>query len=368
MFRTASYLLWFVPYLSVRFSSENYSAAFLLIGIYFLLKDLGLKNILLASIFLGFAVLFRFQMGLAVVGIYLWLLLRSSARFSHIALSTLAFLSIIAFGSFLDFLFYNELIFTPLNYLKLNLIEGKAASFGTDPWWFYIANSLLITIPPISVVLMIFFILGLGKLKNDIFTWALIPFVLVHFFIGHKEMRFLFPMSYLFIFIAAYGFIEHFKLRPIKRLQRRVLNFSIGLNILLLLLMMFKPANEMLPAYKYLYSHAEEGKSRLISRNTETYKLMAGITSTFYTLDYDFSETVNSSEELEEFLIQNKIDTCFYIHDKYDFLDEVKGYTFEKVYCIYPEWIKNIDGYDWQSIISTHSIYIARKNETSSYE
>ena len=40
LFYATTYLLWFIPYISVRFSSENYSALFFLMGIYFFLKNI----------------------------------------------------------------------------------------------------------------------------------------------------------------------------------------------------------------------------------------------------------------------------------------------------------------------------------------
>ena len=113
LFYAFTYLLWFVPYVSVHFSSENFAAIFLILGLYFSIKDpQQLKNLLLTGIFLAASVLVRYQMGISVIGFYLWLLIVAKIPFKKILFSGLAFLGIIAMGIALDFLFYNEFVFT----------------------------------------------------------------------------------------------------------------------------------------------------------------------------------------------------------------------------------------------------------------
>jgi phosphatidylinositol glycan class B len=362
LFYAFTFLLWFVPYLSVRFSSENYSGFFFLLGLYFFFKDSSKnKNFLAIGVFFALAVLFRYQIGIAVIGAYLFMLIIDKIKFSKILLSVLSFTPIILLGSYLDYLFYDEFVLAPYNYFKLNILDGRAADFGTSPWWYYLVTALYVTIPPISIILLGSFFVGLKKLKYSIFTWSILPFILIHFIIGHKEFRFLFPMSYEFIFIAIYGLQAYFKDRKSKKYQRRIFRFAIGLNITLLLFMMLKPANEMLPNYKYLYDNIDLGDRNLVSTDKETYYLMAGIKSTFYTPPTINSNTIASKDSLASYLEAQQLDACFFIYDKYDYTDTIEGYDIEKVYCVYPEWIKGIKGFDWQDIISTHSIYLIKK-------
>jgi len=178
-FYCCALLLWFVPYTSVRFSSENYSAAFLLFGLYFLLREhKSYWSFFCIGALFGLSVLFRYQLGIAIFGIFLWLFFKAGITIPKLIPLFVSFLVIIAVGVYLDYLFYNELVFTSFNYLKLNLIEGKSSNFGTSPWWYYLFNFLLFAIPPISLILLVSFPIGIWKLKI-----AFSPGALSHFYL-----------------------------------------------------------------------------------------------------------------------------------------------------------------------------------------
>jgi len=355
---TISLFLWFVPFLSVRFSSENYSAAFLLLGLYFVIKDnIARKDFLLTGLFLGLSVLFRYQLGISVLGIFLWIMIRSKTPFSIYAYSLISFALTISLGFYLDYLFYNEFVLAPINYLNFNLIQGRAEEFGTSPWWYYISYFLIAAIPPLSIVLLASFLNGLVKLKDNVFIWGILPFLLVHFFIGHKEIRFLFPILYLFIFIATYGLMNYFSHRPIKKYQYILLKVSIGLNLILLLFTMFRPANEMVSNYKYLYDNIHLGNRTVLSIKEDTYTL-DGLKTTFYTPIYCTSDHLGSERELGIYLDTNRIDKCFLVYGKFDFEGTIEGYDIEKVYSVYPSWLKTLEWIDWQEALSTHSVFL----------
>lgn len=363
LFYSATYLLWFVPYTSVRFSSENYSALFFLIGIYFFLKDENKnRNLITMGAFFAFAVLFRYQISMAVLGAYLWMLIIAKIPFKSLLYSVIAFILVILFGIYLDFLFYNEFVLTAINYLKLNLIEGRASRYGIFSWWFYFEMPLLSMVPPISMILIASFLFGLKRLSKNILVWSIIPFILVHFLIGHKELRFMFPIIYLFIFIAIYGLQEFYKSREIKRWHRRLFRFSAGLNIILLVFMIFKPADEKVSYYSYLYKNIDKGNRQIVSAKKEIYHSLASLRSSFYRPANTLSDVIYSSDQLETYLRNKEISSCYYIHDQYNYIGSIEGYELEKVYCIYPEWLKNINVLDWQKILSAQSIYLVTKS------
>lgn len=363
LFYFVSYLLWFIPYLSVRFSSENFAQLFLLLGLCSLLKETNNKrDLFLMGIFFGLSVLFRYQMGIAIIGIFFWILLKAKIPYSKLILPVLSFCLVIVIGIYLDFLFYNEFTITAFNYLKLNLIDGKASDYGTSPWWYFIVTFLGVAIPPISIILFVAFLSGTYKLKNSVFTWSIIPFLLIHFFIGHKEIRFIFPMSYLFVFISIYGLAQFFKEREVQRWHRRLFRAIAGLNVVLILFMMIRPAHEMVANYKYLYHNIDLGKQTILTIGKDNYKLLAGLQSTFYAPEYYFSDQLESEELLVPYLYENQIDTCFFVYGKFDFMGKVEGYKAEKVYSVYPEWLKKINGIDWQKSLKTHSIYLITRN------
>lgn len=365
IFCACSYFLWFIPYISVRFSSENYSAAFLLLGLYFLIKEKKtFWHFLHIGALFGLSVLFRYQISIAVFGVFLWFIFKSGIQLRKLIPVFFGFFIVIITGFFLDYLFYNEFVFTTYNYLKLNLIEGKASVFGVNPWWYYIYYFSLIGIPPISLILMAFFLLGIYKQKNDLFTWCIIPFLLIHFIIAHKEMRFFFPVSYIFILISIYGLQEYFKTRRIRKYQKRLFKASVGINFILLLYMMLQPANELVVYYKYLYDNIDQGKRTIITTKEDNYNLTSGLKSTFYTPLPCSSYFVKSEDELANLLTGKGIDTCFYVHRHFEYQGTLNGYDFKKVYSIYPDWIKEVPGINWQKILNTSCIYLVTRKKT----
>lgn len=92
-----------------------------------------------------------------------------------------------------------------LRNLQVNLLEGKAAAFGTSPPWEY-ARMLLgawwVALP---------LILGLalaGARRLPLWLWTALAIVLTHSLIGHKEARFIVPAVAIGVILAAIGSVE----------------------------------------------------------------------------------------------------------------------------------------------------------------
>ncbi len=362
LFYISTFFIWFVPFLSVRFSSENYAEITMLLALYFFFKDnKSSRSLFVMGLFLGLSVLFRYQMAIVVIVMCCWLIFKNSISFSKLLVPIAAFAIVIITGIFLDYLFYNEFVLTAINYLKLNIMEGKAATYGTSAWWYYIVEFLLEAIPPVSIFLLAFFLFGVYKLKNDLLSWLIIPFILIHFFISHKELRFLFPVSYLFVFIAVYGAMEYFKHRRVKKYHIVLFKFTVAINLILLAVVMFKPADETIANYKYLYNNINIGKRTIISLENENYHLRAGLKSTYYAPANYRSYSVNGEDKLSDFLNKKQIDTCFLVYGKFNFTGCIKDYNIKKVYSDYPDWLNNITWVDWQKVLNTHGVFLITK-------
>lgn len=202
-------LLWFNPYLLVRFSSENWGGMLFFIATALLVADDGFRtrNLWITGAILGISFFIRFQMAFAIFGIIGFLVY--SRKISAKALLYLVSGGILAisFMVYLDYLFYETFVFTPWEYFKQNIILDKASNFGTEPWWMYFG--WLIEEAYLPVAAMIIF--GLYQLLKNrelaILNWIWIPFFVGHCLVGHKELRFFFPMIYL----VPYAIIESWK-------------------------------------------------------------------------------------------------------------------------------------------------------------
>ena len=97
-------------------------------------------------------------------------------------------------GTLFDYWGYERWTNSGWNYLRINILENHLAGSSQDPWWYYFKVSFLRGIPPISLPLMI--ATGYVWIKHwrHPFTWMSLPMFAVHCMIGHKELRYIFPV------------------------------------------------------------------------------------------------------------------------------------------------------------------------------
>lgn len=195
LFVFCSISLAFLPYLNVRFSSETWAGLLFLLPIAQLLrKDSNAINPHLIGVFLGLSFLFRYQVGFMILGLLLWMIFIKKSDFKFILKTILSILTIVGVGILIDSWFYGEFTVSLWNYFKLNLLDGKASSFGTSPWNYYLLETIRIFGTPLGAALMAIVGGFLFVFRKNPITWVIIPFILVHFLIPHKEYRFLFPI------------------------------------------------------------------------------------------------------------------------------------------------------------------------------
>ncbi|MBN2347878.1 MAG: hypothetical protein JXJ22_03520 [Bacteroidales bacterium] len=223
-----SYFLWFIPFISVRFSSETWSGLLFLYALSLFMSNIknDLKPILLGLVF-GLSFLFRFQIVFAMAGFVLWLIVVHKINIYFLLKLFMGFVVIVFSGFILDYWFYGEMVFTPWNYFNINILENAASGFGTSPWYFYLVNLIrypgyFIGIPLILSIL----VLLIAEWRN-LYLWCLVFFILAHSLVSHKEERFIFPMVYLFPVILISGYVQ---MREIvkSRIAIRTLNFALA--------------------------------------------------------------------------------------------------------------------------------------------
>ncbi|KKO92465.1 hypothetical protein AAW12_05030 [Sphingobacterium sp. Ag1] len=220
-----SYLLWFIPYVSVRFSSESWSGIFLLFALYYLkVNPLKARSGFIFGLIIGFSVLFRYQSLLFAFGICLWLLLIQKSTWEPFIYITLGISTTLFFGFLLDFWFYGKPVVTIYNYFEANIIKDVASTFGVSPWyeylWFIFSSPSFV----IGFGISISVVFVLLKNKNDLILWTVVPFLVIHSIIPHKEMRFLFPLVFLCPYFLIYA-LQGFK--SLNRLKANLLNIFV---------------------------------------------------------------------------------------------------------------------------------------------
>lgn len=192
-----------LPYLSVRTSSESVSGAFLAAGVaaWLLLEARPVRAALVAGLLLGLAFDARYQLGLCVAGFGAWLLVVRRAVRPSLALAGGA-AAMAALGLLVDRWGYGVWTLTPWNYLRANLIEGRANSFGIAPAYQYVVD-LAATWPPLPALAGLAVVVFWLRARRDPLTWTTVPLVVGHSLLAHKELRFLFPLAPLAAAMAA---------------------------------------------------------------------------------------------------------------------------------------------------------------------
>ena len=195
-----SFLLWFLPYIAVRFSSESFSALFCLLVIskaINLQKSAKHADYLLFGIFAGSAIMLRLQCSALIFGVILWLIIVEKVKISKCLIIAGIMMLTILTGVFIDYLFYGTFTLTAYNYFDYNLVKGVANDFGIEPW--YKIFQYTVEGPgPIFGILTFFSLVLVGVFdRKNVLLWAVIPFILIHTISPHKELRFLFTIAFL---------------------------------------------------------------------------------------------------------------------------------------------------------------------------
>ncbi len=195
-----TFFLYFFPYIGVRFSSENFSACFYMLAFASLYPVVQKQvNITYQKAFetgtlFGLSFLFRYQAAIMILGLALWLLIFHFQKLRYWLLMFGGFILMIGIEVLIDWWFYGELGFSAWHYFKVNLMEGKAVSFGTEPWWWYFSVPDFKRLLLINASLLAFtFCFGIVWFRHPI-SWIFFPFLLIHTLISHKEIRFIFPI------------------------------------------------------------------------------------------------------------------------------------------------------------------------------
>jgi len=92
---------------------------------------------------------------------------------------------------------------------------------------------------------------------KSVLTWSVLPFLLVHFAIGHKELRFLFPLvSFLPVFlILGMQEVENRYMKGMMQMKglRVFMQVFVVVYGIMLLVVMFRPSDVNIPLYKAMY-------------------------------------------------------------------------------------------------------------------
>ncbi|MCX6350839.1 MAG: hypothetical protein NTX03_03145 [Bacteroidetes bacterium] len=374
-----STFLFFVTFIHVRFSSENMAGTFCFFGLGILLflfnhpseSAKKIAMMLLTGFLFGLSYVFRMQIAIVPLSIVLWALWAKKINVYNLSFIVVGGVLAVAIGILADKWFYGEWTNTVFNYFKMNFLENKAAQWGVMPKYWYLQT---IIIKPYShdllsaicrtLVVVSFFYLWVSSPKH-IFTWVSLPFFLLHSFIGHKEVRFLFPLINLvpFVFVFMMEKISNRDEVLIQKIPKWLKKYSVGFSLIVVVIVnasfIFSPADKNIPYYKFVDDTYKEKPVYFIGYKSILYNV-DGLTADFYIPKNVLRATANSVEDIKYYIAKKDRIVVLFTPQKGfippAFLDSV-GTDYSLKYCSLPMFIKGNNLNHWQKRTSTTGIY-----------
>ena len=363
-------LLWFIPYLNVRFSSENWSGQLFFLGLlcFLLKKEPPVLALFISGVFMGLSYACRFQSALFAAGFFFWLLFIYRAGFKKMFSWLLGITIAVLLSAVCDRWFYGEWTFTAYNYFHVNLLEGKASEFGTRPFWFYFAFVALHGMPFFGLLIAGCFFYFWAKNSRSVFTWVTLGFFIVHSIIAHKEMRFLFPLlpAVPFIVISAWK-----KLTGNPGWQRFFLSKGweiytwafIIFSICTALLNSLKPADIHVPLYNYIYHKAGDTGAVFVVGGSDPFKPMDYPEINFYRGKGQAYRMFDSEQPMRQYADSTRTLPDLIVSDTLlqGSFDSLYRQTTCREYHPVPEWHKAFSWFKFSEKYTQWKVYVLRK-------
>ena len=364
-----SFFLWFLTYMQIRFSSEGWSGSFFFIAFALLfLKEKvrhNFTNTFLIGLLFGFAFLFRYQVGIIIFFLLLWLLIIKKEKVLTVTGLASGIVAAVLIGILIDKWFYGEWVLTAWNYLDFNIIKGRASQFGVHPWFFYLKEAFRKGIPPFSLIMIGSFLFFFVYKPKSVFTWMLLPFLLVHFLIGHKELRFLFPIANIIplIFVLAVQDLEKDKFKSIGtkfqgKYWKWFVNLFVIINTIYLINVCFRPADYFVPMYKYIFENYKNQQAVLMYEGKDPYARGPEIAN-FYKSKTLTTVKISDTSDIENTLQYFSNEKVLYLSDRFLLNDKLKkdDLKYKKVYQNLPKWIESFNYNHWLERTTIFTIY-----------
>ncbi|MCT4562527.1 MAG: glycosyltransferase family 39 protein [Crocinitomicaceae bacterium] len=137
-------LLWIVPFISVRNLVEVTAIPFLMMGTWFLIRERGKWDFLLAGLIMGMSVSFRYQVGVFLIGIALYYLIRWEwKKMIHFCIGVL--LTFVLTQGLVDFLIWGYPFAEFWGYVTYNMKEGTQYMANSNYFmYFYVCFGVLL--------------------------------------------------------------------------------------------------------------------------------------------------------------------------------------------------------------------------------
>ena len=357
--------MWFFPFIHSRLSGECVGGSIFFIAwilLYFQISKtqknpvkLKFLQASMSGLLMGFAFSIRFHIGFMILFFLLWAFIYKKLSINSIFYIIIGIIFSILLCLLIDIWGYGEWSLAPWNYFFENILNDRASYWGVAPFWDYFRLILKKGIYPVGILI----ILGgvtfwITNPKHPI-TWTTFPFFLIHCLVGHKELRFLFPLAHFLPFMLVMALLKIknlkyniFNKHIFKLLIKIILVIIVTSNSFALIISIFKPVHASIPFYMFTYNLREPLKKIYIIGDLNPYKL-AALNVHFYNFHNPEIKIINKYDKNSVKKIINKEQHTWFFSSRgkiyYDFQNMKQCKT---IYLGIPKWLLNIKISNWQ--------------------
>jgi phosphatidylinositol glycan class B len=358
LFILLSYFLYFIPYIAVRFSSETLGSCFFILGFSLLLsvsykQQVGSLSLWLAvGLLWGLSFICRFQCGIMIAGGLVWLLFIYKLPISRLLTIVSGILVIVGIGILIDHWFYGQWVFSAYNYFQTNILHDEAMKFGDSPWYFYLSELYKgDTKSAIKLIVLLGAIHYIYRNPKDIITFIVIPFVLIHLLIGHKEMRFMIPVAFFAPYITVVFwqfFTQRYTSEWSGQIRRLVVYQALFINMLSMLVNVFKPADGQPLVYEYLYQRYGNAPHNIyyLQKGNNFFWTQALLPMNFYNPSKSTLNRIDAPGILKLSANADSSKSVLIAERKLD----LSNLPLKALYIVRPQWLQTLDLNDWMKI------------------
>jgi phosphatidylinositol glycan class B len=356
VFYLTSFFLWFAAFNKVRFSSENWSVCIFILGWINLSKQgIGYFKLFQNGLLLGCSFLLKFQLGFFIAGLFAWLLFMRRENILKLITLFVGLIIAVALGALIDYWLYGKWVLTCWNYLQQLLFAKYTGSFENEPWWYFFDEAFNKGVPPISIFMLLAMLYFFVYEYKNVVTWIVFPFLFIHFFIGHKEIRFLFPVIPFIPYIliksheSAREKLKWYAQIIATKWANVIWKITVTLNIIFLVIVCFKSADSQIDLYKFVYNSYDKPGTIYFLDNNPYHRVLD---IHFYKKENLVFQKVDSLPQL----IAKPKEVSLFVTDKNldQFPTQVK---LTEVYNSYPKWIYNFNYNNWLSRSRSWHVY-----------
>lgn len=208
---------WYNYFIAARTLSNAMEAMFTVSALNYwplsnLNKSASVRDYRVALLLAGMACIMRPTNGLVWLFLGMKLILGSSGRRVAVLFNAAVIVSLVVTGDILlNSWMYGELVLTPLNFVKVNVLDSISLIYGVHPWHWYLSQG----VPVVLTTLLPLTLFGGYKAMTTTTSDAtraqrllvqLIVWVIgIYSLLSHKEFRFIYPILPIMLVLAASG-------------------------------------------------------------------------------------------------------------------------------------------------------------------